>query len=159
MKKIYYLLMAAFAVMCVCPACSSDDEKDDKTENGETITANAIVGTWKCVKCEGYEIYDGEKNEWNETYDDPNDYWGLIFNANGTGTDYYYYEGETDSFDIEWTLSGKKLKISFYEEESYETDEYEVESLTSTQLVIVEYWESEDGREKEMEKYTYSRVK
>lgn len=163
MKKIYYLLMLAF--MAISVSCnesnSSGDENGNANDNGNgnentesVITTEAIIGTWKCVAYEGYDS-DGE---WNEIYDNPNEYWGFRFNTDGTGLDFEYYKGVTDAFEIEWTLSDNKLTLAFYDVDYYVKDEYEVEKLTSSELIIVEYWESEDGSDKEMEKYTYKKI-
>ena len=68
MKKIYFLLMAAFAVLVVCSACSKDESKDESNDEDKSqdVTPNAIIGTWKAIVNEGWEIEEGEKNEWNE---------------------------------------------------------------------------------------------
>ena len=166
MKKIYYFLMATFVAVCMCAACSSGDEpiNDGNSDNGGnggndvengSTTAASIVGKWKWV---AYEGFDSTMGEWNEVYDDPDEYGGFIFNEDGTGLDFVYCDGEIDGFAIEWTLSGEKLKIVFEDLGEYAEDEYDVEELTSTKLVIVEYWSSPDGSDKEMEKYTYQRV-
>ena len=150
MKKFSYLLMAAFAVMCVCSSCSKDEDE------GGNVDSQSIVGTWKAVSTEGYEIYDGEKEEWKEVYGN-DDYLEITFNADGTGREIYRgrdYE-YTDKFN--WTLSGNKLSIKYAGEG--EVESLKVESLTSKQLVIVSDWVSSDGMEKEYEKTTFTRVK
>lgn len=63
MKKIYFLLMAAFAVLVVCSACSKDESNDE--DKSQDVTPNAIIGTWKEIANEGWEIEEGEKNKWN----------------------------------------------------------------------------------------------
>ena len=147
MKKFSYLLMAAFAVMCVCSSCSKD-------EDGK-IDSNSIVGTWKAVSEEGYSICDGEKEEWNNPYDE-DEYFTVTFNANGTGSTVDIYGDETNKDDFTWRLSGNNLGIKF----EGETEEVgKVEKLTSTQLVVVYEWVSSDGKEKEYNKTTFTRVK
>ena len=147
------------AFMTIGVSCSENDASGDgngggNENTGSIISPEAIVGTWKCVASEGYD----SSGEWNETYDDSNEYWGFIFNADGTGLDFEYDNGETDGFDIEWLLSDNKLTITFYDFGSYEEDEYVVEKLTSSELIIAEYWESEDGSDKEMEKYIFKKI-
>ena len=151
MKKFSYLLMAAFAVMTVCSSCSKDEE------DGGKVDSKSLVGTWRCVSEEGYEIYDGEKEEWKDTYNNPNEYWGIIFNADGTGVTYDYYNGEEYEDNFTWKLSGNKLTIKHPEES--DADVGTIESLTSKQLVTVYEWVSADGKEKEYEKATFTRVK
>ena len=167
MKKIYYFLMATFVAVCMCAACSSGDEpiNDGNSDNGGnggndvengSTTAASIVGTWKCVKCEGYEIYDGEKDEWEDVYGN-DEYLEITFNADGTGRE-IYGEGDyeyTDKFN--WTLSGNKLSVKYAGDD--EVESVKVESLTSKQLVTVWEWVSSDGMEKEYEKTTFTRVK
>ena len=138
--------MAAFAVMCVCSSCNKDD--DGK------IDSNSIVGTWKAVSDEGYEIYDGEKDEWKDTYGD-DEYFTVTFNANGTGVTVDIYDGETYEDEFTWNLSGNNLSIKF----AGQIEEVgKVESLTSTTLVVVYEWVSSDGKEKEYNKTTFTRV-
>ncbi len=161
MKKIYYLLMLVSIALNV--SCSESgptgDENGNETGNGNgnsetVITTDAIIGTWKCV---AYEGYDSDR-EWNETYDSPDDFWGFKFNADNTALDYECLNGEMDAVWVEWTLSDNKLTITFQDGDYYEEDEYEVEKLTSSELIIAEYWESEDGSNKEMGKYTYKKI-
>ena len=46
MKKFFYLLMAAFAVLCVSSSCSKDDEGAEAKKSYQEL----IVGTWKLDK-------------------------------------------------------------------------------------------------------------
>ncbi len=46
MKKFYYLLMAAFAVLCVSSSCSKDDEGAESKKSYQKL----IVGTWSLDK-------------------------------------------------------------------------------------------------------------
>ncbi len=150
MKKFSYLLMAAFAVMCVCSSCSKDEDE------GGNIDSKSLIGTWRCVSEEGYEIYDGEKEEWKDVYNDPDEYWGMTFNADGTGVEFDYYDGDEYKENFTWTLSGNKLTVRYA---GVEGGTAIVETLTSTQLVVVFEWASPDGKEKEYEKATFTRVK
>ncbi|MBQ2374760.1 MAG: lipocalin family protein [Alistipes sp.] len=148
MKKIYYLLMAAVAVMCVCSSCSKDEDGD--------VDSKSIVGTWNVVSEEGYAIYDGEKEEWKETYGGDE---SLIttFNADGTGSAVYrdeYIEDTIGKFN--WKLNGNKLSIKFAGDVVVE--ECRVEKLTSTTLVVVYEWISSDGMEKEYNKTIFTRI-
>lgn len=150
MKKFSYLLMAAFAVVTVCSSCSKDDDEGGK------VDSKSLVGTWSCVSQEGYEIYDGEKDEWKDVYGN-DEYLEITFNADGTGRE-LYGEGDyeyTEKFN--WTLSGNKLSVKYAGDDEIES--VKVESLTSKQLVTVWEWVSSDGMEKEYEKATFTRVK
>lgn len=147
MKKIYFLLMAAFAVLVVCSACSKDED------NSQDVTPNAIIGTWKEIANEGWEIEEGEKNEWNETYNDPNEYWGMTLNANGTGGYFEYYDGELWNGSFKWKLSGNKITIIAVDEIDYEdTEMYIIENVSSNTLILS--WKDEYS----YEKYTYKKM-
>ena len=148
MKKIYYFLMAAFAVMCVCSSCTKDDDGN--------VDSKSLVGVWKLVLDEGYEICDGEKEEWKETYGDDESVI-VTFNADGTGSEVYdgQYEEYTERFN--WKLDGNKLSLKYADYD--EVSMGRVEKLTSTTLVTVYEWKSADGTEKEYAKTTFTRIK
>ena len=148
MKKIYYFLMAAVAVMCVCSSCSKDEDGD--------VDSKSIVGTWNLVLEEGYEIYDGEKEEWKETYGGDESLI-ITFNADGTGSEVYRYEYIEDTDKFNWKLNGNKLSIKYAGDDDVE--ELRVEKLTSTTLVVAYEWISSDGMEKEYNKTTFTRIK
>ena len=144
--------MAAFAALVVCSACSKDESNDE--DKSQDVTPNAIIGTWKEIASEGWEIEEGEKNEWNETYNDPNEYWGMTLNANGTGGYFEYFDGKLWDGSFKWKLSGNKLTITDIDYEDTET--YTIESLSSNTLVLSWEWEDEYGQE--YEKYTYKKM-
>lgn len=148
MKKIYYFLMAAFAVMCVCSSCSKDEDSD--------VDSKSIVGTWNLVLEEGYTIYDGEKEEWRETWDGDESL-VITLNADGTGSSVYKDENMENIDNFNWKLTGNKLSVKYAGEEN--EDVGRVEKLTSTTLVTVYEWVSSDGMQKEYEKSTFTRVK
>ena len=55
MKKLFLIVAAMFAVVSFS-ACSDDDDKDA-----------SIVGTWRHTREVGYEIYNGDKHEFDST--------------------------------------------------------------------------------------------
>ena len=126
MKKIYYFLMAAVAVMCVCSSCSKDEDGD--------VDSKSIVGTWNLVSDEGYEIYNGKKEEWKETYGGDK-YRIITFNADGMGSEVYRYEYIEDTYKFNWKLNGNKLSIKYAGDDGV-VAEWRVEKLTSTTLVV-----------------------
>ena len=64
MKKLFLIVAAMFAVVSFS-ACSDDDDKDA-----------SIVGTWRHTREVGYEIYNGDKHEFDSTCSEANH--GLI---------------------------------------------------------------------------------
>ena len=148
MKKIYYFLMAAVAVMCVCSSCSKDEDGD--------VDYKSIVGTWNLVSDEGYEIYKGKKNEWKETYGGAKSRI-ITFNADGTGSEVYRYEYIEDTGKFNWKLNGNKLSIKYAGHD--DASERRVEKLTSTTLVVAYEWFSSDGSIGEHIIWTFTRIK
>lgn len=59
MKKCVLFLTLLVSVLSFS-ACSDDDA---------VIDMNQLEGTWGLVCDEGYEIYEGERDPWRETYD------------------------------------------------------------------------------------------
>lgn len=107
-----------------------------------------IIGTWVTIQDEGYEIYNGKKDTWNDTYK-ASDKEGLItFYANGT------YENEED--EGTWTYSGNTLTSTSYEGKEKIVISYKVLNLTSTSMVV-EY--SEKDKDYELyEKVTLQKI-
>lgn len=124
------IAMAAFAVLCVFSSCSKNDD-------GKGGSAS-IIGTWRVVSEEGYEIYYGEKDEWNEVYSEDY-YYTLTFNKSGRGYAAERYDGLIkDEDNFTWKLSGNKLTIHFEGESEGETGK--IEMLTAKTLVLSYEW-------------------
>ncbi len=62
MKK-YLFVIALLASVISFSACSDDDEDIDVAQ---------LEGTWGLTQEEGYDYYEGEKEEWNDLYDPAN---------------------------------------------------------------------------------------
>lgn len=130
------IAMAAFAVLCVFSSCSKNDD-------GKGGSAS-IIGTWRVVSEEGYEIYYGEKDEWNEVYSEDY-YYTLTFNKSGRGYTAERYDGLIkDEDNFTWKLSGNKLTIHFEGESEGETGK--IEMLTAKTLVLSYEWVDGDDR-------------
>lgn len=98
-------------------SCSDDDENVD---------SSALIGKWNTKWTEGYMVdaeYPEDNEEWNEAY--VGSY--IIFNENGTGTNF-----EAEPFN--WKLDGNKLSITFGDEPF--SNPATIVKLTSTELVI-----------------------
>ena len=122
MRKTLNLLVAMFAVVAVCAACS-------KSDDGPKSTADAIVGKWEGVKTEGWEKIDGElASEWNE----PCPGWGWVFNKDGSG---YLYEIGVENEDINWSIYQDQIIITFAVEE-YGSTSLTIESVSENILEL-----------------------
>ncbi len=127
MKKTFNLLVAMFAIVAVCTACSKGDD-------GPNNPADAIIGKWECVHSEGWYKVDGViDDEWSE----PNTSWGWVFNKDGTG---YNYEEGYDDLEINWTLNQNKITIDWADED-YDGETYTIESISEDKLVLSFTWE------------------
>ena len=127
MKKTFNWLVAMFAIVAVCTACSKGDD-------GPNNPADAIIGKWECVHSEGWYKVDGVINdEWSN----PNTGWGWVFNKDGTG---YNYEEGYDDLEINWTLNQNKITIDWADED-YDGETYTIESASENELVLSFTWE------------------
>lgn len=127
--------MAAFAVVTVCSSCSKDGDDD----GSGSINSKDLIGTWKEVASKGYEIEDGEKDSWDDVFEDADDYWGLYFNADGTGGAFNYYGGKMyyDGGNFKWSVKGNSIKLTGTGEESGYSSEWKIKSLNSNTLEII----------------------
>ncbi|MBO5877898.1 MAG: lipocalin family protein [Alistipes sp.] len=128
MKKIYYLLMAAFAVLCVCSSCSKDDEG-----SGGTSYEELIVGTWKLD-----EVYDIEEERYHEDE--------TIAKIKTNGTAYMSYDDGT-SMTANWSIVSNTL----YLEARGEKYAYTINKLDNKEMVLT--W-VEDGKEIEIDYFS-----
>ena len=152
MKKINLLLL--FGVLSIMTfgfsACSDDGD--------EIGNASELLGLWEPIHAEGYEIFDGERDAWDEDVNAASndaDYNRVEFLDGGIYNNYYYYNGwKKDVANGVYKLNGKKLVVRNDEEE--ETYELTIVSLTSTQLILEtkESW----GDEEFYEKVTYKKI-
>lgn len=123
MKKLFLIVAAMFAAVSFS-ACSDDDDFD---------VAN-IVGTWKYVREVGYEISDGEREDYDETINSDMRY---VFNEDGTGKltekeDGYFH----DDRPFTWAASGSsQLTISFTNVSNGEQT-YTILKLTSSEMQL-----------------------
>ena len=117
---------------------------------------SSIIGTWKCITSTGYEICNGEKDEWELTHDNPNEYFGFTFDFDGIGNYFEYHDGRMcNEGNFSWQFFGTNLIIKRHDSSSA----YKVEKLTSKQLVLIWDWKSSDGLVKEYARVVYTRIK
>ena len=132
MKKIFYLLMAAFAVLCVSASCSKDDEG-----KGGSSYSELIVGTWQMEK--SYIIDENRYSEGDKT----------IANFKSSGDVTMLYD-EGGSASIKWRIVDSTLYLG--NEGDWET--YLIKTLDKKEMIITYV---ENG--KEVERLYFSRVK
>lgn len=122
---------------CLFSSCSDDDDGAG--------SSSELIGTWQAKSSTGYEIYNGKKYSFDDTYEgDEGDY--ITFKSDGTFETYNIDGGKRyDDDEGKWKLSGNQLSLYYYSED--ELDEIEVttiESITSTQLVTVSHEKDDD---------------
>ena len=107
--------------LCIGFTACSDDDDEGIAGDAKTL----IVGTWESTWSKGYEIYEGERDEWNEDV--------YTFKNDGSGTYKDVSESSTYTEDFTWSISGNKLKITF---NGY-GDEATIKTLNGNTLVLV----------------------
>lgn len=127
MFSVLLVMMISAGLM----SCSDDDGLD----------VNLIYGTWQLVNESGYYYEDGERYDFN---DDVSGGPIFVFNEDGTAT----IGGEA----VNWSLSGKRLTISYTDE----TIEARVVTLNESTMVF-EYSDSDEDGEY-FEKLTFTKV-
>ena len=144
MKTFKLVGMALLAIMMSfsLAACSDDDD-----EFGNA-TKETLVGEWQQTWSKGYDIYDGEKDEWDEA----STYYHIVFNEDGTG---YDYEADEPGYkdDFTWQLNGENITIT------YMGGKPNVGKIKmSGKTMTLELFEEEDG-ETYYEFGTYKKIK
>lgn len=136
MKKLFFFAAAMFAAVSFS-ACTDDDKDKDLP-----ITAANLAGTWQITLSEGWEIYDGTRDEWHIPYPDTSDgnyYWTFSFNNQDSGNCIketfadYHDPNKVYAEDYTYSLSGKTLKLGPQNEIPLN---YEIKKLTQSQLIL-----------------------
>lgn len=125
--KLMFLATLIAALTLGFSAC--EDKNDGMPDKSD------LVGTWDPSLLYGRltvdGVFEGEEAERPVTEDDEAPV--ITVNADGTG-EFYFDEDETD--EIEWTLSGKELTVTYVDDPDNEVEKFYVEKLTDSQLVI-----------------------
>lgn len=143
MKILRFIGMAVIAVIMSVNfvACSVDDEDIDTAQ---------LEGTWGLTNDEGYEVYEGEKESWNDQYDPANpisDCEKVIISKIADNTysmTYYdYYNNQWHQNDTEkFTLDGNNL---IPVDGGTEFTSVKLLVVNSSQLVVEQKETDEDG--------------
>ena len=96
--------------------------------NTET-TASKLVGTWQQTWSKGYDIWDGKKEEWDESETG----FVITMNADGTGTEYDVEYDETSGV-FKWWVDGDQLYIK--DQSDNTTEHGTIQKLDATTLVL-----------------------
>ena len=102
-------------------ACSDDDEDIDTAQ---------LEGTWGLTNDEGYEVYEGEKESWNDQYDPANPISDCDNNQ--------WHQNDTEKF----TLDGNNL---IPVDGGTEFTSVKLLVVNSSQLVVEQKETDEDG--------------
>ncbi len=103
-------------------------------------TPENIAGTWLLAQEKGWEIDAGEKDVFLEYYpDDQGSYETFTFDEDGSLTWTLFWgeelDGDTDTENGSYSISGKELKINIRSND-YDDTHFEIKKLTESQLVL-----------------------
>lgn len=143
MKKQVVSMMTACMLMflfSLAVVSCSDDEKEDPSSQ----EAN-LIGTWVLVHDEGYEMYKGKKDEYDNTYTVSEKAWTREFHADGTFSAY----DEEIKDEGTWKKDGNTLIITTAGDEEKE----KILTLDASRLVV------ESGTSDWYDKSTYQKIK
>ena len=120
MKTFRLIGMALMAIMFSFSFASCDDDDDvDNYGNNELL-----IGEWQQTWSKGYEIFNGEKEEFDEAQTDM----FVTFKADGTG-----FDSETgEKFPFVWKLNGNVLTITYTDEGEEDSNSVIVKQLNET---------------------------
>ena len=154
MRTLRLIGMAVIAVIMSVnfAACSDDDEDIDVAQ---------LEGTWGLTNDEGYEIYEGERDSWNDQYDPSNptdDCEKVVISKGADGiysmVHYEYYNNQWQQYGTEkFTLDGNNLIPA---DGDAEVESVKLLVANGSQLVLEIKGTDEDGEF--YNKMTYKRM-
>ncbi len=120
--------------------------------------AATVIGTWTVAKTEGYEIIDGQKDTFWDTYESGQ--YTMQFDLDETGVEIFKEKNEVPDykpFTYKYAASPGWLLLTYKGEQ--QTYDYEVENLTSTMFVISRKSGDKDGVNETFIRYYMNRIK
>lgn len=141
MKTFNFKWMAGMLLVMLCMGLSSCSDDDDD------VDPSSLIGTWQLNHSKGYQIYDGERYDWDKNND------SIFFRFETDGTYTVWEKGyEQDKEHGNYQIKGDKLIII---DSDGERNEATIKKLTTNRLEL-ETKESgtEDGED--YEHYDYS---
>ena len=166
--KVFRMFGMFIMVTFLCvnlSSCSDDDDEKENGGNGGGIVSGSLEGTWGLTNDQGWEIYNGEKEEWNDSYDPKNpsdEDVKMVITKTGDKTYnikwYGFYDGEwryEEGDDGKITVDGNVMTVTYADGDEIEESKNTF-SLSNNQLVIIEREEFENGSF--YDKMTYIRM-
>lgn len=138
-------------LVCLCMALCTGFTACSDDEGGIDGNANELIlGKWELTYSKGYEIWDGERDSWDEP--EGGEY--IEFNADGTAT--RSDDSGWSNSGVKWSISGNKLTLT----DDGESFTATITTLNADKLVIVydEEYTDEDGDYKYHEEQTFAKV-
>ncbi|GAB6011790.1 lipocalin-like domain-containing protein [Viscerimonas tarda] len=135
MKKLFLLLLVLPFVLSSC----SDDEDEKVPQTGENL-----IGEWVLVNEKGYEIEDGKKDTWNESYKVSDEVFVIKIDKNGRYSLYEKLDENDDEVYVRsgvWSYEKGKLVMTY---ENGREQIHIVTRLTATDLTLVTTDKEED---------------
>jgi hypothetical protein len=97
---------------------------------------NPLVGSWILVRDEGYEIYNGERDTWENDFSPLTDESKLTFLPDGIVYEYDIFGLPDLENKLKWSRDGDILSVvTGYEDEEY-TMLFTILSLTSSEMIL-----------------------
>ena len=122
MKTFNFKWMAGMLLVMICMGLSSCSDDDDD------VDPSSLIGTWQLNHSKGYEIYDGEREDWDENDD------SMFFRFETDGTCSEWEKGyEQDKEYGKYQIKGDKLIVI---DSDSERSEATIKKLTSNRLEL-----------------------
>lgn len=131
-EKAFYSVLCLLFLFFTFTACNNDDE-DGIAGDAQTL----IIGTWRVTSGSGYDIVDGVRENWSESYDG-DDYYAYTFNSNGTGI---FEEAWGNGWTFTWSISGNEITVT----EGADVRTRTILTLNTSRMVWSEYTVAEYG--------------
>jgi hypothetical protein len=147
------LLLFTFGILSLT-SCDKDDD------GGGIGNESDLVGTWLLRNIDGYEISDGEKETFHETYnEDPNRIEELVYvyNEDHSGYRYAVYSYRTESTEFTWQIKNGMLYIYYSANDDFETLG-KIKKLSSNTLVLERTEKDKEDRYELYETITYKKA-
>ena len=127
MKKNFRSEAILLIIMSLIPLTTMNSCSDDSDDDLDGLNKD-LIGTWVLIHDEGYEMYEGEKDEYNNSYEVSEKSWVREFHEDGSFVGY----DEEIKDEGTWKMQGDSLFISIG---GLQVDKERVLSLNASKLV------------------------
>lgn len=109
MKTFRLFAGCLMAVICLGMLSACDDD--------EEVTNSSIAGLWETTHSQGWEVYEGVRDEWNETLSESE---RVMLQLNEDGT-MQMWEKTNESYREEgrYELNGNRLMLHYAEDDTF----------------------------------------